>query len=207
MRARTVYLAVIIALTAAGGPMAASAQGLERGIELYNAYNYADAERALAQVIQSEPDNVRAHEYYGLALLGNGKTGEAEAALSRAEKLDPNSDSIKIGLARVFIETKQFDRAEAALREAGALDNDNAEVPLYRGAIKLAQRNYQGAVDDLNAALARKTDNAYAHYYAGLAWNGLRRPDKMMDSFQTFLKLAPGAPEAARVKSLLRTVR
>ena len=206
MRMRTIYMILAMALMAAGSSMA-SAQNLERGIDLYNAYKYAEAERTLSQVTEAEPDNVQAHEYFGLALLGAGKIGEAETALSRAQELDPNSDSVRIGLARVFIERKQFDRAEAALQEAAALNNDNGDVPLYRGAMKLAQRNYQGAVDDLNIALSRKPDNAYANYYAGLAWNGLKKPDKMVESFQTFLKLAPNAPEAERVKSLLRSVR
>jgi len=206
MRMRVVHMIVTMALMAAGSSMA-SAQGLESGIESYRAYKYAEAERALSQVIEAEPDNAQAHEYFGLALLGSGKIAEAEAALSRAQTLDPSSDSVRIGLARVFIEGKQFGQAEAALQEAAELNKDNAEVPLYRGAIKLAQRNYQGAADDLTEALSRQTSNAYAHYYSGLAWNGLRKPDKMVESFQTFLKLAPNAPEAARVKSLLQSVR
>jgi tetratricopeptide (TPR) repeat protein len=190
----------------AAGSVIASAQSLESGMELYRAYKFADAERALAQVVEAEPENPRAQEYFGLAQLGSGRIDEAGAALDRAQTLDPNSDSIKVGLARVYIEKKQFDQAEGMLQQAAELNRDNADVPLYRGAMKLAQRNYQGAIDDLSEAQSRQTSNAYVHYYAGLAWNGLRKPDRMVDSFQMFLKLAPNAPEAARVRSLLKSV-
>ena len=180
---------------------------LERGIDLYNAKKYTEAEQVLTQVIQDNSENARAHEYLGLARLSLGKLDEAYAELSRAQDLAPTSDSVKVGLARVFIEKKDFDKAEETLNKAHEINGDNADVPLYSDALKVAKRNYQEAIKDLNDAIARKPDNAYAYYYAGLAYNGLKRPDKMVESFQTFLKLAPDAPEAERVRSLLRSVR
>lgn len=197
--------AALIAATAWAST--AAAQDVERGVELYKAFKFAEAERVLAEAVEADGENVRALEFLGLARLGQSKTGEAEETLNTAQKLAPDSDSVKVALARVFIEAQQLDRAEAVLRDAASLNKDNSEVPLYQGAIKLAQRNYQAAVTDLNTALSMKTSNPYAHYYAGLAWNGLRKPDSMVENFQAFLRLAPDAPEAARVRSLLRAVR
>jgi len=181
--------------------------GLEGGIELYNAKKYAEAERVLSEVVQSDGENARAHEYLGLARLSLSRLDEAEAELSRAQDLAPATDSVKVGIARVSIEKKQFDRAEESLKSAREINADNSDVPLYSGALKLAKREYQEAIKDLNDAIARKPDNAYAYYYAGLAYNAVKRPDKMVESFQTFLKLAPDAPEADRIRSLLRSVR
>jgi len=180
---------------------------LQRGIELYNARKYAEAEQALAQAVQADAGNARAHEYLGLARLALGKLGEAEAELSRAQDLAPASDSVKIGLARVHLEKQQLDKAEEFLRSAREINKDNPDVPLYSGALKLARRDYPGAINDLNDAIARKPDNAPAYYYAGLAYSAMKRPDKMVESFQTFLKLAPNAPESDRVRSLLRSVQ
>lgn len=180
---------------------------LDRGIELYNAKKYADAEQVLAQAAQADSENARAHEYLGLARLSLGKLDEADAQLSRAEELAPASDSVKVGLARVRIEKKQFDRAEESLKSAREINGGNPDVPLYSGVLKIAKRDNQGALNDLNDAIGRKPDNAYAYYYAGLAYSALKRPDKMVDSFQTFLKLAPNAPESDKVRSLLRSAR
>jgi len=190
-----------------GWAVLAYSQDVERGIDLYHAKKYAEAEQVLAQAVQANNEDARAHEHLGLARLSLGKPDEAYAELSRAEDLAPDSDSVKVGLARVLIEKKDFDKAEAALKKARELNADNADVPLYFGALKVARRNYSEAIQDLNDAISRKPDSAYAHYYAGLAYNGMKRPDKMVESFQTFLKLAPDAPEAERVRSLLRSVR
>jgi tetratricopeptide (TPR) repeat protein len=180
---------------------------LQRGIALYNTQKYAEAEQVLTQAVQAEDGNAQAHEYLGLVYLSVGKLDQASAELLRADELSPSSDSIKIGLARLYIESKQFDKAEEFLKNAQQINGENPDIPLYSGALKVAQRDFQGAISDLNQAIARKSDNAYAHYYAGLAYNALKRPDKMVESFQTFLKLAPNAPEADRVRSLLRSVR
>ena len=37
--------------------------------------------------------------------------------------------------------------------------------------------------------------------------NGLRRPDKMLTHFQLFLKMKPDAPEARKVRAVLKTAR
>ena len=47
---------------------------------------------------------------------------------------------------------------------------------------------------------------AYAHYYAGLAYSKVRRIDLTAQHFQTFLRLAPQAPERAQVQSIMRTL-
>ena len=180
---------------------------LERGVTLYNTQKYAEAEQVLAQAVQAEGDNAQAHEYLGLAQLSLGKLDQASAELLRAQELNPASDSVRVGLARVYIEKKEFDKAEEFLKSAQESNGENPDIPLYTGALKVAKRDFQGAITDLNDAIARKSENPYAHYYAGLAYNALKRPDKMVESFQMFLKLAPNAPEADRVRSLLRSVR
>ncbi len=48
---------------------------------------------------------------------------------------------------------------------------------------------------------------AYAYYYGGLANSRIDRPDRMAINFERFLQLAPNAPEAPRVLSLMRSVR
>ena len=48
---------------------------------------------------------------------------------------------------------------------------------------------------------------AYAHYYAGLSYYQAERIDLMAAFFESFLKLAPDAPERAQVESIMRTIR
>ena len=200
------FLNTTIAMLFLVSAVLAQQADLERGIELYNARKYAEAEPVLAKAVQDDGENARAHEYLGLTKLSLVKIDEANAELSRAEELAPGSDSIKVGLARVLIQKKQFDSAEESLKKARDINGNNPDVPLYSGVLNVAKGNNEQAIKDLDASIALKPDNAYAYYYAGLAYSALKRPDKMVQNFQTFLKLAPDAPEAGRVRSLLRSV-
>jgi tetratricopeptide (TPR) repeat protein len=105
------------------------------------------------------------------------------------------------------LQRQQHDQAMALLNEAHAANAENPEVYLYRGIAHANRGQFNEAVRDLDKAVQLKPNEAKAHYYAGLAYNGIKRPDKMVEHFQMFLKLAPDAPEAARVRSLLRNVR
>ena len=83
----------------------------------------------------------------------------------------------------------------------------NPAIYHYRGIAKTSRGDYQSAVLDLEKALDLDPSHGYSHYYLGMVYSRLRRPDKMVDHYQSFLKLEPNAPEAARVQSLLRSVR
>ena len=48
---------------------------------------------------------------------------------------------------------------------------------------------------------------AYAYYQAGLAYSKLERPDLTVTRFETFVRLAPAAPERPQVESILRAAR
>lgn len=66
--------------------------------------------------------------------------------------------------------------------------------------------NEAAAASFAKAAAADPTF-AYAHYYAGLFYSRINRVDQTAIQWETFLKLAPKAPEAPQVMSILRTLR
>jgi hypothetical protein len=57
----------------------------------------------------------------------------------------------------------------------------------------------------LKNVIDKKPEHAYAHYYLGMAYNGLRQPDKMMTEFEMFLRMKPDSPEARKVRAVMRT--
>lgn len=182
-----------------------------KGIELYNAYKYEDAAKELRNALDADPNNPATRYYLGLSLLQLGDYKEAEEQLKKAEETKsdqlPREDQIKVGLARVAFGQKEYDKAQAYLDEAASANADNPDVHLYRGVLALHREDYSGAARELEKAIEMNPEAAYAHYYAGLAYSKLRRPDKMVNEFQMFLRLAPDAPEANKVRSLLRSVR
>jgi len=78
---------------------------------------------------------------------------------------------------------------------------------LYRGSLALARKDYKTAVNFLESHVNANPDEPFGHYYLGLAQYNLKKPDKTVQQFQRFVSLAPDTPEAARVESLLRTLR
>jgi tetratricopeptide (TPR) repeat protein len=178
-----------------------AAEDLDRGIELYRKNDFAEAAAALRRAVEQEPDNARANLYLGLALVDQNKAGEAERFINKADELAPSGET-KLGKARLLLEKKDYDGAEAALREA-----DGEDVPYVRGLLALERKRFADAARDLEQYSGRHPDHAYAHYYAGMAYNGMRRPDKMLTHFEMFLRMKPDAPEARKVQSVLRSVR
>jgi tetratricopeptide (TPR) repeat protein len=175
--------------------------GTDHGVELYHQGKFAAAEAELAKAVEANDDDAVAHRYLGLAQIEQHKVGDAEAHIKRAAELDSNGDS-KLALARLAIERKNYDEAESQMDGA-----EGAERDYVAGLLQLNRQKNSDAAASFERYLSKNPDQAYAHYYAGLAYNGMKRPDKMLSHFELFLKLAPEAPEAKKVRAVVSTGR
>lgn len=178
-----------------------AAQDASTGIERYKAGDYAEAESALRRTVDSSPDDAPAHLYLGLALLSQDKISDAEKHLKRAHELDASGEA-KAALARYYAERKDFTRAEAMLDGA-----EGTEAHYARGLVEFNKRDYEAAARELESFLETHPSHAYARYYAGMAYNGTRRPDKMLTHLEIFLQKKPSAREARAVRAILKTGR
>lgn len=180
-------------------PLLLWAADLNRGVELYNKGDFEDATNELQKVVEESPDNAQARRYLGLSLVERGLLDEASVHLNKAQEIEPGGES-QLALARLAVERKNFDEAETRLNDASGDD-----VQYVRGLLNFRRGKNQQAADDLESYLKAKPENAYAHYYAGLAYNGLRKPDKMMTHFEMFLRMKPHAPEAKKIRAVMKT--
>ncbi|HEY2014197.1 MAG TPA: tetratricopeptide repeat protein [Bryobacteraceae bacterium] len=171
----------------------------DRGVELYRQAKYSEAQSELAKAVEAKPDDARAQRYLGLALVELHKPDDAQDHLNKANSLDPSGDT-KLALARLAVEQKDYDKAEALLNDASGED-----LEYVRGLLQFGRQQNKEAAASLEKYLQDHPDHPYAHYYAGLAYNGAKRPDKMLTHFELFLKLKPDAPEARKVRAVLST--
>lgn len=208
MYVKQIVCALLVAMTC-GAATFPPLQGedLEAARKLYEEKNYREAESKLQEMLRGDPDNAQANYLLGMSLLELKKSAEAEAALLKAEAATPQSDEIQVGLARVYIDKKELDKAKSALDKAQRIRPDNPEAAYQRGMLDAHNRDYASAAGNMERAIKLNPRNAYAHYYAGIAYNQIKKPDKMVEHFQAFLKLMPNAPEADKVRSLLRGLR
>lgn len=183
------------------------AADLGRGVEKFNARDYAGAESELRAVVAAEPENVEALRVLGLALERQGKNHDALPFLEKAAQTAPDSAAVKLAQAGAYAGEKQYDKASELVDAAAAQQGDNPELPYYRGMLAVLKKQHKEAVPLLETAIRQDPDNAYAHYYAGLAYSNTKRPDKMVEAFSNFLRLEPKAPEAAKVRSFLKSSR
>jgi tetratricopeptide (TPR) repeat protein len=75
------------------------------------------------------------------------------------------------------------------------------------GLALVAEKKYDDAISRMTSVINAKPDVAYAYLWRGQAYYNKKQPDRMVGDFETFLKLAPGAPEAASVKQLLGSLK
>ena len=107
-----------------------------------------------------------------------------------------------LALARMLVEQKDLDKAEEMLTDADGPDRE-----YVRGLLQFQRGQNKEAAATLESYLQDHAEQPYAHYYAGLAYNALKRPDKMLTHFEIFVKLKPDAPEAKKVRAVLSTGR
>ena len=97
--------------------------------------------------------------------------------------------------------------SQTAAERAVALGPRVAEAHFQLGLARAERRDYVRAAPAFEAAIAIDPMPAYPHYYAGLSYYQAKRIDLMAEFFESFLKLAPNAPERPQVESIMRTVR
>ncbi len=165
----------------AGQPQAAVTApvepNLKKGIELNAAKQYPQAETALRAAVAAQPDNPDAHFQLAVALFEQNKVADAAKELNLAAPLQQGTPKQQAGFYR------------------------------YRGAVYAKQEKWNEAVQDLEKAIKLDPMQPYNHYYIGVAYGKIKRPDKMVEHLQMFLKLAPNAPEAPKCRALLRAVQ
>lgn len=163
--------------------------------------------RSLLWVVFAAGTVVAADLGQGIALLKEGKYAEATPILEKAVADDGNSAEARIALAEAYLHQKQVDRAAEQIQSEAVINSNHPDLAFVRGAIAVSRKQYDKALPDLEAVIERDPEKAYAHYYAGLAYSHAKRPDKMMECFNNFLRLKPDAPEAEKVRSFMRVSR
>jgi tetratricopeptide (TPR) repeat protein len=140
------------------------------------------------------------------SLLRMGLRGEATEQFRRLRDTAasaPFRRAAEIALARL---SGQPDALQVAQAGAAEFPND-PYVQFEVGVTSALQGDQTAAAQAFDAALNADPSFAYAYYYAGLAYERLNRPDLTVTRFESFIRLAPSAPERPQVESVLRTAR
>jgi tetratricopeptide (TPR) repeat protein len=128
---------------------------------------------------------------------------ETYQQLAALSDQDPWSD---IGRSALALLASNAQGALDAANQAVSHGESVPEAHFQRGFALSARRDMAEAAAAFDRAAQLDPAFAYAHYYAGIAYSKVKRIDLMAQHFDTFLKLAPQAPERPEVQSIMRTL-
>ncbi|MBN2338759.1 MAG: tetratricopeptide repeat protein [Acidobacteria bacterium] len=184
---------------------------MDKGMELYQHWEFQEAEKAFRQELQSNSGNFEARCYLGQTLLMQEKFEEALGIFSTAkERAEVKSGSpvadayhVNLSLARAQLGLKRNEEAWKSLEDAERARPGTADVLVFRGVYHMQKQDLKKAARELEKAMEMDEENAYAHYYAGLVYLRQGHPAKAVDMLKMFLQLSPHAPEAFRAQTLI----
>jgi tetratricopeptide (TPR) repeat protein len=109
--------------------------------------------------------------------------------------------------ARSLVQQRKFVEAEPPARQALATCPTHPDGAHALGGSLVGQKRFDDAIAAMSGVILAKPDVASAYLWRGHAYYNKKQPDKMIADFETFLRLAPTAPEAASVRQLMAGIK
>src|SRR5262245_13111942 len=171
------------------GDTRAAVEHLKRAVDLY-----ADFSLALTEL--------------GIQYLKLGNSADATRALKSAVKLAPNDFTSRLNYGIALLQTSEFAESEKELREAIKKNDASPVAHLYLGLVLMKLKNFDDAENELQRALASGRDEVkMAHYYLGGIYWGKRQYKQAANELEAYLRLAPNAPNAERIRGSIKELR
>jgi len=186
---RVLALAALLVL-----PTASVARAdFEQAMNYYKAGKYVEAAAEFQTLVDNSPNYDYGYHMLGVSLLRMGKPAEAEKNFQKAIELNGEKFEYYHGLAKAYIDQKQYSDAVGTLKTAEPLATQApTQVALYtlRGYAYSALEAWGEAVQDLEKARGMKKDPTVLAQL-GKAYYGLGHHDKAAPVFRESLKARP----------------
>jgi tetratricopeptide (TPR) repeat protein len=177
------------------------------GVKLYQEGQYDLAIENFEAVLKDNPDFAEGYYNIGMAYLKKGDLDGAMTQMARAIELKPDFIQAYFGLGQVYIEKGQKDKATEIFQQAIDIAPNEARTYVNLGIFYFTINEDDLALEALLKAKDIDPSLAQIYYQLGLVYTRKGELDKTLESFEKFLELAPQAPEAATVKTLLEELK
>jgi tetratricopeptide (TPR) repeat protein len=184
-------------------------------VELYHkgmeAARKNENERAvdlLKLAVETHPNFPVALSELGVLYLKLKRPERAAEALAASLKLAPEDHGTLLAYGRALFDLKRPAEAEEQFRRALKKNPSSAWARFYIGMILLGRHEYEEAERELKAATETGDGEiAMAHYYLGGLYWELKQYKRAADELETYLKLAPSARDAERLRTTIKELR
>jgi tetratricopeptide (TPR) repeat protein len=207
---------VNFALTPGAGPAnteeaakqeAAIRAAFEEGVTLSSAGKPDEAIAKFNEVIAIAPKCASCYANIGSIHLKAQKYDEAEKSYKQALEVDPNLGAAYTGLMNVYNAQRKFDLAEQMATEAAKLSGGaeggggNPDALYNQGVVQWNANKFPEAQAAFEAAVKADPNHAEAHFMLGKVYINLGKLAESAQEFETYLKLAPGGPNAKEAQT------
>ena len=180
-----------------------------KGVEAARRNENERASDLLRQAVAAHPDFPLALSELGVVYLRLKRPEKAAESLSASLKLAPEDQGTLLAYGRALLELRRPSEAEEQFRKALKKNAASPSARLYLGMILLGRREFEEAERELRAATQSGGGGevARAHYYLGGLYWELKQYKRAADELETYLKLAPSAPDAQRLRTTIKDLR
>jgi len=162
----------------------------------------------LGEAIKQHPQFGLARNELGLVYMRTGKLDKALEEYRAASKSLPADPFVQLNYGTALTQKKEFPEAEKQLRAALKRLDKSAAGHLYLGITLIGLKQHDEAELELQQAARLGGDQmALAHKYLGGIYWGRKEYKRAADEIETYLKLAPKAPDAEQLRALAKDLR
>jgi tetratricopeptide (TPR) repeat protein len=178
---------------------------LNLGIVLNERHAYKEATEVLLRLQHRNPDLTKIHAPLIEALMETQQWPQAEAEIKKALAVsDANLVGLKTKMGMVELRLGKYDQAAIVSREVIAIDPDNALAHFSLGAALLESGKLADAERPLRRAYEIKgSAMPGVQFLLGQLYFRKKDYQKSLDSFETYLRELPGAPNASQVREAI----
>jgi cytochrome c-type biogenesis protein CcmH/NrfG len=185
-----------------------AAELYHKGVEAARKNENERAADLLRQAVAAHPNFPLALSEMGVVYLKLKRPEKAAEALSASLRLAPEDHSTLLAYGRALFDLRRPAEAEEQFRKALKKNAASPSAHLYLGMILLGRREFPEAEAELRAAAgANSGESVRAHYYLGGLYWELKQYGRAAEELETYLKLAPSAPDAERLRATVKKLR
>jgi tetratricopeptide (TPR) repeat protein len=192
----------------AGVPKDAVAK-FEKGVAKMSANDAKGALTHFDEATTAYPNFALAYCEKGAAYLRLNDPDKATESFVKAITIDQNYTEAKYGYGLAQFQKKEYTVAAAAFNDVLQQRKDMAEAHLNLGISLFYLKNIDAAIAELKTSITTKggANLAMAHLYLGQIYAQKKMNSEAVAELQTYLDLAPKAPNADRIRSVIEDLK
>ena len=181
----------------------------KKGIELGQQTKNAEAEVELKKAAELSPNFAPVHTELCKLALRTGNTATAVESCRTAIRHDDTDFDAHLNLGIAFLGLKKYSEAEQELVNAAYMDRNAVTPHFYIGILFLVQNDLEVAQKAFETAreLSGGKGLPAIHRYLGVIYMRKDMGKEAIQEFETYLKLAPKAQDADKVKKDISDIK